>query len=480
MTDRIGETTSAARLLDAARAARAAGDLNAAAGLAREAAEAALAEADQTLEAEAATVGSGLLSATGDLAGAFAFADRALKLRQALNDPKRVASCLNNLGILYMRVGDYTQALECLKGAYDQLVECGEDPRRLTAIVNNIGIIYTRLGDYERAKISFTDGLETARQAGDGTFEVAALISLGDVQLRCGEVRQAIATLTEALEACEGPELDATRATALLNLGLAYQREGRLPDALGALSRALEASDEPDAQAEALLALSGAHAAAGQADEAVETATRALDLAAACDEKRLMSEAHERLAEQARAREDTEGALHHYMEFHRLDRELFNEQSERRAQILAVQFDVDRTRRQSETYRARMSIAQKARDAAEAEVRVRTKELEAAQIEVVTRLAMAAEYRDDDTGQHTWRVGRVAALLAEALGYPDEQVDLMRLASRLHDVGKIGTPDAILLKPGKLSVPEYRAMASHATIGARILSGGHSKLLRLA
>jgi putative two-component system response regulator len=110
----------------------------------------------------------------------------------------------------------------------------------------------------------------------------------------------------------------------------------------------------------------------------------------------------------------------------------------------------------------------------------RTRDLEAAQIEILQRLAAAAEFRDDDTGQHTHRVGQLAALLAVQLGLPAEQVELIRRAAPLHDVGKIGIPDAILLKPGRLTRAERRVMQAHATIGATMLAGGHSALVQAA
>jgi putative two-component system response regulator len=116
----------------------------------------------------------------------------------------------------------------------------------------------------------------------------------------------------------------------------------------------------------------------------------------------------------------------------------------------------------------------------EAKVRERTRELEAAQIEIIERLARAAEYRDDNTGQHTERVGQMAALLARQLGLPDAQVSLIRRAAPLHDVGKIGIKDAILLKLGKLTPEEFEEVKTHTTIGARILSGSRFGVLRLA
>ncbi|HEX4566786.1 MAG TPA: HD domain-containing phosphohydrolase [Vicinamibacterales bacterium] len=116
----------------------------------------------------------------------------------------------------------------------------------------------------------------------------------------------------------------------------------------------------------------------------------------------------------------------------------------------------------------------------EAKVRERTRALEEAQIEIVARLAVAAEFRDDNTGQHTQRVGQMSALLATELGLPDSQVALLRRAAELHDVGKIGVPDSILMKMGKLTDEEFAIVKTHTTIGARILSGGKFPLLRLA
>jgi putative two-component system response regulator len=116
----------------------------------------------------------------------------------------------------------------------------------------------------------------------------------------------------------------------------------------------------------------------------------------------------------------------------------------------------------------------------EHEVAARTQDLEWARLEILDRLALAAEYRDDDTQEHAWRIGRVSALLAPQLGCLDREVELIRRAAPLHDVGKIGIPDAILLKPGPLSAGEFERIKTHTTIGAEILSGSRSSLLHLA
>ena len=113
-------------------------------------------------------------------------------------------------------------------------------------------------------------------------------------------------------------------------------------------------------------------------------------------------------------------------------------------------------------------------------VRERTDDLERARLETLNRLALAAEYRDDDTGEHTKRVGKSAALLAEAIGMSKSEIDTIGKAAPLHDVGKIGIPDGVLLKPAKLTDEEFETMKTHAAIGAQILTGSDSDILDVA
>lgn len=116
----------------------------------------------------------------------------------------------------------------------------------------------------------------------------------------------------------------------------------------------------------------------------------------------------------------------------------------------------------------------------EEKVRERTQQLEEAHHEILERLAIAAEYRDDQTGQHIKRVGHMSAVLARGLGLPSDQAALIERAAPLHDVGKIGIPDHILRKPGALTPEEFEIVKTHTTIGASILSGGRFPLLQMA
>ena len=116
----------------------------------------------------------------------------------------------------------------------------------------------------------------------------------------------------------------------------------------------------------------------------------------------------------------------------------------------------------------------------EQKVRERTRELEDTQIDIIDRLGQAAEYHDQDTGEHIRRMSIFCRMLAKEAGLDAEDTSLLWRSSTMHDVGKIGISEAILLKPGRLSRIEWEVMQTHTTIGARLLSGSSSKLLRMA
>jgi putative two-component system response regulator len=116
----------------------------------------------------------------------------------------------------------------------------------------------------------------------------------------------------------------------------------------------------------------------------------------------------------------------------------------------------------------------------EAKVRERTRQLDETRIEIVRRLSIAGEYRDNETGLHIIRVSHIVRLLTVATVAPERQVELLFQAAPLHDLGKIGIPDRILLKPGKLDPDELEIMKSHTLVGAQIIGKHESPLLQMA
>ena len=108
------------------------------------------------------------------------------------------------------------------------------------------------------------------------------------------------------------------------------------------------------------------------------------------------------------------------------------------------------------------------------------RELDSARMDVLERLARAAEFRDDESTLHAWRVGRLSATIGSAVGLSGEECQALDRAARLHDVGKIAIPDQILFKKGPLSSAEWEIVRRHPTVGAQILGGSSSSLMQLA
>ena len=101
-------------------------------------------------------------------------------------------------------------------------------------------------------------------------------------------------------------------------------------------------------------------------------------------------------------------------------------------------------------------------------------------IGLIYRLGRAAEFRDNETGLHVIRMSRFSQRLAQQMGWPNDECNRILNASPMHDIGKIGMPDRILLKPGKLTGEEWDIMKTHAEIGAKLLSGSESRLMQMA
>ena len=116
----------------------------------------------------------------------------------------------------------------------------------------------------------------------------------------------------------------------------------------------------------------------------------------------------------------------------------------------------------------------------ERKVDERTRELQATRLQVIRQLGLAGEYRDNETGMHVIRMSKFCELLAAQIGMDETFCDQILSASPMHDLGKIGIPDRILLKPGKLDAEEWEIMKTHAQIGAKILSGSDSSLIQMA
>lgn len=113
-------------------------------------------------------------------------------------------------------------------------------------------------------------------------------------------------------------------------------------------------------------------------------------------------------------------------------------------------------------------------------VRQRTAELQETQLEIIQRLGIASEYKDEETGDHIIRMSHYSRIIGESMGLENSECELILHAAPMHDVGKIGIPDRILRKPGKLDKEEWTIMKTHTTIGAHIIGIHHSEIVKTA
>jgi len=114
------------------------------------------------------------------------------------------------------------------------------------------------------------------------------------------------------------------------------------------------------------------------------------------------------------------------------------------------------------------------------ELKATHKDLQEAYLDTIHRLVLAAEYKDEDTGDHIKRMSQYCALIAEKLDLSAKEVQNILYAAPMHDVGKIGIPDSILMKPGKLTDEEFQTMKTHSVIGANILAYSKAEILKIA
>ncbi len=405
-------------------------------------------------------------------------------VREELQDHEGCAKCLNNLGLIHIELGDLHQALEHLARCFEYITHCPEPLHSLeSACLINIGNIHQIQHEYDRAAGAFEQGMAAAQRAGHTANEIAALTGMGLVARDRGQHREALQLLLQALRLAQASGRRYNEAEILDNLGQVYAGLGQRALALETFGQALGLSRELGAlpsEQNTLVHLARLQAEGGQLEQAAAHFERALACARQSGSDRAALEIHEHLGEVLQRLGHFEQAAQQFREALSLERSLHAQDRQDTFQNLTAQLEVERARHQAETYRLMNQTSQQARSEAEQQVQKRTADLEQAQREIITRLGLVGEYRDDKTGSHTQRVSQLAAALAQAIGLPPAEVELIRLASRLHDIGKIGVPDVILLKTGKLTAEEFTIMKHHTTIGARVLEGGQSDLTRMA
>lgn len=432
---------------------------------------------DRSAEAEALYRLASLSHYAGHADEAFALAIDARDLAMEADDAGVLASALHLLAIVHSSAGNFSEALSCCLEALDRY---RSTDRRLDegVILNTLAGIHHDLGDTDRAIVNYEAALAANRRLNRPDLDALTLANMSKLRTERREHLLAVGLGNEALTLCREhapaflPEVLVVVAEAYAGMG-DYARATELLNEALELANAAEDEAAPSVAVKVQLGLGKTARDAGDLEAALAHLEAALELARDAGLKLAELEAESALAETCKRAGDFERALRHHESRFELNQQLFNEGTDLRIKTLQIAHETEEARQQAEILRLRTTEL-------EALVRGRTAELEAFQLEALQRLAVLGEFRDTDTGEHTVRVGDLSAELAHVLGADPEWAERLRLAARLHDIGKVAIPDSILLKPGPLTPAEFEVMKTHTTIGARILAGSNSPLMQLA
>jgi putative two-component system response regulator len=211
----------------------------------------------------------------------------------------------------------------------------------------------------------------------------------------------------------------------------------------------------------------------GNYDQAWAALLPALDLADRTDHRELELEIHDLLATGYRQVGRFEEALTHRERHFALHREIYSDAVDLRVRTLQLAH-------QDQAARQRLELTQLRTKELITSFAARRTDVDAYHLEAFERVASLAEFRGGNTTRHTDGVGDLAAEIAHAIGRPPEWCERLRLAARLHDIGKVAVSDSVLLKPGPLTVAEFEEVKQHTVLGRRLLLGVSTELFGLA
>jgi putative two-component system response regulator len=370
------------------------------------------------------------------------------------------------------------------------------------------GVMYADTGNVPRAIECYAQALELLPFLRDASAECAVWVNLGAALLYGAQYRDSIACFEHVIQlSSQNPSLHAYRAPAFQNIALCALHLEDFSRGLKACEAAVQDSSEPHGAAallsgvlretcyaRLLLEVNSVEVARERCEIARRFAKRSnsarAEIAASCAEglyevyagkvevgisrltstlekaRLLRSMLRDTLSDLVKAYEfigQPQRALIYLREMMQAMRDNQVENA-----LKHVKLHVD-TLSQEVVGDAPIATRLQRREAA-LKGKIAEQELFKSRIEMLERLAVTAELRDDSTGEHSYRVGKLAALLAQEFGCEEDACYMIELAARLHDIGKIGVPDAILLKPDKLNEAERQIMRTHTTVGAELLS----------
>lgn len=416
-------------------------------------------------------------------------------------------NCLMDAAHCFYLHGQAFSAIDPVGMAVELAAKVGDKPLYRKALTL-MGVLYADTGNTSRAIECYAKALETAQALRDSEAECAVWVNLGVALLYAAQYRDALSCLEHTVQlAGKSPNLHKFRTAALSNIALCCLHLEDFGRGLKASETCVNESQEPHSAPELvarvlrennytrlLLEVNSLDKAGERCQIARRYATKSKSARA-----EIAASIAEGLYEVQAGRIDVGiSRLTNTLERARLVRSMLRDtlgalvkayevigQPERALVYLREMIEALRQTQQENALKhvglhlaqldpepsAQPPLAARLqRQEAALRGKVAEQELFRSRIEMLERLAVTAELRDDSTGEHSYRVGKLAALLAAEFGCDDETCFMIELAARLHDIGKIGVPDAILLKPDKLNDSERQIMRTHTTVGAELLS----------
>ncbi len=411
---------------------------------------------------------------------AFALASEAAQLTDDGEASLTLAWSLHLVGVIYYQASNFADALENSLRALQIYRATGHDVDE-GKILHTIAAIYQSMGDYDRAIATYESALAINEPMGRRDLDAMVLGNLARVRGRRGEYLPAVNIGRQAVEVARehAPSLVGGLLADLAEayVGLADNASAALcfAEARTDWEHRIARGDElaPAEQLGVMLSEGRVALRSGQTEDAISALAAALDLADRTDHRELELEIHDLLATAYKQAGRFHEALDHRERFVALHREIFTDAADLRLRTLQVAHDNQTARHRAEITRLKTSelVADFAAQHADAD---------AYHLEAFERLATLAEYRGGNTTKHTSTVGDLAAEIGHAIGQPPEWCERLRLAARLHDIGKVAVNDAVLLKPGPLTVEEFEEVKQHTILGRRLLSGVSTELFSLA
>jgi putative two-component system response regulator len=390
---------------------------------------------------KALSICGALLADAGNLPVGIEVYAEALEIAVELGDPIAEAVVCNNLGGALIYAAQYEDAIACLERVV-ALTEGNEQLRHVRgSALTNLALACLHLEDYSRGLRAAKDAVELQDQLTTATARLSRVLA----ETHYTRLLLEVDAPDEARKRCEIAKeiahesgLERAELYAGMAEGLCEVHSGTVDVGLSRLSKVLErARVLKGILRDALIAMVKANELAGRTDVALVYL------------RELMM--HTKEAQQENA------LLHHRLHLEQLEQK----------QQPASSPDTVMAKRE---VKLRDQLVQQ----------VAYQELMKSRIEMLERLAVTAELRDDTTGEHSYRVGKLAALLAQEFGCDENTIFMVDLAARLHDIGKIGIPDGILLKNGKLNEAEMKLMQTHALIGSEILAQSNVPHMKMA